>query len=95
MVLQGVVALVRLRHLLSHPHLAAPLQPTAADVAGLNVRQVPQHDGHGLPGGAARGKFQQGAIFRDVVLKVFAVVSVVRLDAFWGRTSADGVGDRE
>lgn len=56
-VLQGVVALVCLCHLLGHPHLATPLQSTAANVAALSVRPVPQHDRHGLQGGAARGKF--------------------------------------
>lgn len=81
-VLQGVVALVRLRHPLGHPHLATPLQSTATHVAGLSVRPVPQHNRHGLRGGAAGGKFQQGAIFRDMVRKVFTVVSVVGLDAF-------------
>lgn len=88
-VLQGVVALVCLCHLLGHPHLAAPLQSTATDVAGLSVRPVPQHNRHRHQWGTAGGKFQQGAIFRDMVLKVFTIVSVVRLDAFWGRMEAD------
>lgn len=78
----SVVALVRLRHPLGRPHLPSPQQPTPAHAAGLDIRPVPQHNCHGLWGSTAGRKLQQGAIFRDVVLKVFSIVSVVGLDAF-------------
>lgn len=91
----SVVALVRLRHPLGRPHLPSPQQPTPARAAGLSIRPVPQHNCHGLWGSTAGRKVQQGAIFRDVVLKVFPIVSVVGLDAFWSRTQRGGNGSRK
>lgn len=81
-----VVALVRLRHPLGHPDLPTLQQPPPAHVVCLSVRSVPQHDRRGRRQGTTGRKLQQGAIIRDAVLKVFAIVSVVGLNAFWGRT---------
>lgn len=80
-----VVALVRLRHPLSHPDFPAPQKPPPAHVACLGVRSVPQHDCRGHWQDTSGRKLQQGAVIRDAVLKVFTIVSVVGLDAFWGR----------
>lgn len=78
----GVVALVDLRHSLGHPDLPAVQQPASPSVARLGVRLVPQHNGQSLRRSTTRGKLQQGAVFRDAVLKAFPVVSVVGPNAF-------------
>lgn len=88
----GVVALVRLRHSLGHPDPPSPQQPPPAHIAGLGVRPVPQDDWHSLRWSTPGSKLQQGAIFRDAVLKVLPVVSVVGPDAFWSRMT--GVTDQ-
>lgn len=77
-----VVALVCLRHSLCHPHLAPSQQPTPACFAGFRVRVVPQHHRHGLRRSSQGRKLQHGAIFRDAVFKVLAIVLVVGLNAF-------------
>lgn len=77
----SVVALVRLRHPLSHPHFPRA-QPATAGIAGHGVGPVPQKDRHGLRRSAPGRELQQGAVFGDAVLKLIAVFSVVGLDAF-------------
>lgn len=80
-----VVALVGLRHSVSHPHLPVSQQPAPTRNAGIRVGPVPQDYWHRLGWSASGSKLQYEAVFGNVVLKVLAVVSVVGLDAFYGR----------
>lgn len=73
----GVVALVRLRDSLSHPDLAALLQPSPAGSTGLRVGAVPKHHWHGLCWSPTRKKLQQGSTFRKVLFQVFPVVPLM------------------
>lgn len=80
-VFHRVVALVCLRHSLGHPDLPLSQQPPPPSTAGVGVRPVPQYYWHGLGGRPPGVKLQYVGFFRDGVLKVLPVISLVGLDA--------------